>query len=88
MPADASGGGAGRLTGVFINGRELQLVSYDPESRPARFQALAEKLILEDGSWVCYRLSGTEPVVRVYTEARKQGDSGPLSDAAKAWVLE
>ena len=31
-----------------INGRELQIVSYDPESRPARFAALAEKLILED----------------------------------------
>src|SRR5208283_12188 len=27
------------------------------------------KLILDDGSWVCYRLSGTEPVVRAYTEA-------------------
>src|SRR6185369_5909375 len=27
------------------------------------------KLVLEDGSWVCYRLSGTEPVVRVYSEA-------------------
>jgi phosphomannomutase len=46
------------------------------------------KLILEDGSWVCYRLSGTEPVVRVYSEARKQSDSGPLSQAAKDWVLE
>ena len=45
------------------------------------------KLILDDGSWVCYRLSGTEPVVRVYTEARKESDSAPLSDAAKAWVL-
>ena len=46
------------------------------------------KLILEDGSWVCYRLSGTEPVVRVYSEARKQRDSEPLSKAAKDWVLE
>ncbi len=45
------------------------------------------KLILEDGSWVCYRLSGTEPVVRVYSEARKESDSAPLSDAAKAWVM-
>src|SRR6266542_5935016 len=27
------------------------------------------KLVLDDGSWVCYRVSGTEPVVRVYTEA-------------------
>ena len=46
------------------------------------------KLILDDGSWVCYRLSGTEPVVRVYTEVRKQEDSAKLSEAAKAWVME
>jgi cell division protein FtsB len=32
------------------------------------------KLILDDGSWVCYRLSGTEPVVRAYTEARSEHD--------------
>jgi alpha-D-glucose phosphate-specific phosphoglucomutase len=46
------------------------------------------KLILDEGSWVCYRLSGTEPVVRVYSEARKESDSEPLSQAAKDWVLE
>ncbi|RRA49087.1 phosphoglucomutase/phosphomannomutase family protein [Acidipila sp. EB88] len=46
------------------------------------------KLVLDDGSWVCYRLSGTEPVVRVYTEVRKQEDSARLSEAAKAWVME
>ena len=46
------------------------------------------KLILEDGSWVCYRLSGTEPVVRVYTEVRREEDSARLSEAAKAWVLK
>ncbi len=45
------------------------------------------KLILADGSWVAYRLSGTEPVVRVYSEARREGDRGPLSQAAKDWVL-
>jgi alpha-D-glucose phosphate-specific phosphoglucomutase len=45
------------------------------------------KLLLEDGSWVCYRLSGTEPVVRVYTESRKENELKPLSDAAKAWVM-
>ncbi len=45
------------------------------------------KLLLEDGSWVCYRLSGTEPVVRVYTESRRESDLKPLSDAAKAWVM-
>jgi len=30
------------------------------------------KLVFDDGSWVCYRLSGTEPVVRVYSEARSE----------------
>jgi len=51
-----------------INGRELQLVSYDPESRPARFQALAEKLILEDGVHLilgCYMSSTRKAVVPV-----------------------
>ena len=45
------------------------------------------KLILEDGSWVCYRLSGTEPVVRAYTEARSEQDSEALQAAAKQFVL-
>jgi len=45
------------------------------------------KLILEDGSWVCYRLSGTEPVVRAYTEARNEADMEALSAAAKQFVL-
>jgi len=45
------------------------------------------KLILEDGSWVCYRLSGTEPVVRAYSEARSEQDMEALSAAAKAFVL-
>ena len=46
------------------------------------------KLILEDGSWVCYRLSGTEPVVRVYTEVRNEGDSARFSKLAKDWVMQ
>jgi alpha-D-glucose phosphate-specific phosphoglucomutase len=45
------------------------------------------KLILDDGSWVCYRLSGTEPVVRAYTEARSEHDMESLSAAAKSFVL-
>ena len=46
------------------------------------------KLIFEDGSWVCYRLSGTEPVVRVYSEAGSEQDLEKLSAAAKQWILE
>ncbi len=45
------------------------------------------KLILDDGSWVCYRLSGTEPVVRAYTEARSEKDMESLKVAAEAFVL-
>ena len=46
------------------------------------------KLVFGDGSWVCYRLSGTEPVVRVYTEARSEADLEKLSSAAKHWIFE
>jgi len=46
------------------------------------------KLVFSDGSWVCYRLSGTEPVVRVYTEARSERGLEKLSTAAKNWIFE
>jgi phosphomannomutase len=45
------------------------------------------KLILDDGSWVCYRLSGTEPVVRAYTEARNEHDMEALKAAAEKFVM-
>jgi alpha-D-glucose phosphate-specific phosphoglucomutase len=45
------------------------------------------KLILDDGSWVCYRLSGTEPVVRAYTEARSEKDMESLRAAAEKFVV-
>jgi phosphoglucomutase len=46
------------------------------------------KLILEDGSWVCYRVSGTEPVVRVYSEAKSEQDLARLAAAAKDWISQ
>jgi phosphoglucomutase len=46
------------------------------------------KLVLDDGSWVCYRLSGTEPVVRVYSEAGSEADLQKLSATAKQWIFE
>jgi phosphoglucomutase len=57
-----------------------------PVSQVVRTDGL--KLLFSDGSWVCYRLSGTEPVVRVYTEARSQKGLEKLSTAAKHWIFE
>src|ERR1700758_3228571 len=45
------------------------------------------KLILDDGSGGLYRLSGTEPVVRAYTEARSEKDMEALRAAAKQFVM-
>ncbi|HZD96518.1 MAG TPA: phosphoglucomutase/phosphomannomutase family protein [Candidatus Sulfotelmatobacter sp.] len=46
------------------------------------------KLVFEDGSWVCYRMSGTEPVVRVYSEARSESELEKLAAAARDWVIQ
>ena len=46
------------------------------------------KLVFDDGGWVCYRLSGTEPVVRVYSEAVSEAELVKLSAAAKQWIFE
>jgi phosphoglucomutase len=41
------------------------------------------KLILEDGSWILVRESGTEPVARVYAEASSEKDLNALSQAGR-----
>lgn len=41
------------------------------------------KLIFEDGSWILVRESGTEPLARVYVEARSAADLESLSAAAE-----
>ena len=41
------------------------------------------KLILADGSWVLFRASGTEPVVRCYGEARTPRDLDAILQAAR-----
>src|SRR3954452_7215536 len=46
------------------------------------------KLVMADGSWVCYRISGTEPVFRAYSEAPSAQELQKLSAAAKQWIFE
>mgnify|MGYP000164863451 CR=1 FL=1 len=44
------------------------------------------KMILDDGSWALFRKSGTEPVVRVYTEAGSSEELEALTSAAVGFV--
>lgn len=44
------------------------------------------KLLFADGSWVLMRPSGTEPLVRIYTEAAKPALSQKMADEARAWI--
>jgi len=44
------------------------------------------KLLLDDGSWVLFRVSGTEPVVRLYVEARDDSQLNHLVAAAKHFI--
>jgi phosphomannomutase len=45
------------------------------------------KLLLEDGSWVLFRLSGTEPVCRLYCEARTEKELEELAAAARRFLF-
>lgn len=44
------------------------------------------KLLLDGGGWVLFRKSGTEPVVRVYAEARSAAELAELTEAAVGFV--
>jgi phosphomannomutase len=45
------------------------------------------KLVFDDGSWVLLRLSGTEPLLRVYTEAATEKESARICEDARAWIF-
>lgn len=46
------------------------------------------KYILEDGSWLLLRLSGTEPVARLYLESRDEATFTTLLEAGKQFALK
>lgn len=45
------------------------------------------KLIFDDSTWLLFRLSGTEPVARLYAEASSQKDLRTLFDAGRRFVM-
>jgi phosphomannomutase len=46
------------------------------------------KMIMDDGSWIMIRPSGTEPKVRFYVEARTEEEKAILIDTAKGMLRE
>jgi alpha-D-glucose phosphate-specific phosphoglucomutase len=44
------------------------------------------KLSFDDGAWLLMRPSGTEPLVRVYTEAATWAESQKIAEDARAWI--
>ncbi len=63
----------------FNNGRKKVSKVIDIDGR---------KMILEDGSWILIRPSGTEPKVRFYVEARNEEDNAELLSAARNMLTE
>jgi phosphomannomutase len=46
------------------------------------------KFAFEDGSWMLLRLSGTEPLLRLYVEADSASASAKLTKDATDWILK
>jgi alpha-D-glucose phosphate-specific phosphoglucomutase len=46
------------------------------------------KFVFEDGSWMLARLSGTEPLLRLYIEAESAAASAKLAKEATNWILQ
>ena len=46
------------------------------------------KFVFDDGSWMLLRLSGTEPLLRLYVEAESAAASAKLTRDASKWVLQ
>ena len=45
------------------------------------------KFILEDGSWILMRPSGTEPLVRIYAEASNEQELEVLLESGRKYIL-
>jgi phosphomannomutase len=79
LPDDVKARAVQRLAGDFSTflGRRV--------ARADRTDGL--KLVLDDGAWVLLRLSGTEPLMRLYTEAATRKESARLCEDARAWIF-
>lgn len=88
---------------VSLQGESLlkaldQLATYGPGSQVkvgAHYKTIVSvididgrKMLLDDGSWIMIRPSGTEPKVRFYVEARSNAETALLVETAKSMLAE
>jgi len=74
-----------------VQARTLERLRADPREFAGRRVVKLDrtdglKLVFEDGSWILMRASGTEPLLRVYTEASSPELSRKLLSAAEKWI--
>jgi len=74
-----------------VQARTLERLRTDPREFAGRRVARLDrtdglKLVFEDGAWILMRASGTEPILRVYTEAGSPEASRQLLAAAEKWI--
>ena len=80
LPDDIKLRAVNRLSGDFSRFLGRRIKSLD------RTDGL--KMEFTDGSWVLLRLSGTEPLMRVYTEAATLKESMKIANETQAWVMD
>ena len=73
--------------------RTLERMRADPREFGGRPVARVDrtdglKMAFADGSWILMRASGTEPILRVYTEAGTMEASRQLQAAAESWIAQ
>ena len=74
-----------------VQARTLERLRTDPKEFAGRRVAKINrtdglKLIFDDGSWILMRASGTEPILRVYTEAATPEAARRLQATAEKWI--
>jgi phosphoglucomutase len=80
LPEDVKSRAVNRLKGDFSTFVGRRVESMD------RTDGL--KMEFSGGSWVLFRLSGTEPLMRVYTEAATLKESSRLAKETETWVMD
>jgi phosphoglucomutase len=80
LPEDVKSRAVNRLKADFSQFLGRQVKSLDRTD--------GVKMEFDNGSWVLLRLSGTEPLMRIYTEGATLEESSKLTKQARAWVMD